>query len=42
MGIDATRKWPAEGFTRPWPPMIEMDDATKSRVDAIWKKLGIL
>ncbi len=19
MGIDATRKWPAEGFTRPWP-----------------------
>jgi 4-hydroxy-3-polyprenylbenzoate decarboxylase len=42
MGIDATRKWPAEGFTRPWPPMIEMDDATKSRVDAIWKKLGIV
>ncbi|MGC2162646.1 MAG: UbiD family decarboxylase, partial [Silvibacterium sp.] len=24
MGIDATRKWAAEGFTRPWPPMIEM------------------
>jgi 4-hydroxy-3-polyprenylbenzoate decarboxylase len=41
MGIDATRKWPAEGFTRPWPPMIEMDHATKSRVDAIWKKLGL-
>ncbi|HYK34753.1 UbiD family decarboxylase [Alloacidobacterium sp.] len=41
MGIDATRKWAAEGFTRPWPAMIEMDDATKSRVDAIWKKLGI-
>ncbi|MGA9243127.1 MAG: UbiD family decarboxylase [Silvibacterium sp.] len=41
MGIDATRKWAAEGFTRPWPPMIEMDATTKARVDAIWKKLGI-
>lgn len=41
MGIDATRKWPAEGFARPWPPMIEMDAATRSRIDAIWKKLGI-
>jgi len=41
MGIDATRKWAAEGFMRPWPPMIEMDAATKSRVDAIWKRLGI-
>ena len=25
MGIDATRKWKAEGFTRPWPQMIAMD-----------------
>jgi 4-hydroxy-3-polyprenylbenzoate decarboxylase len=41
MGIDATRKWSAEGFTRPWPPMIEMDPATKARVDAMWKKLGM-
>jgi 4-hydroxy-3-polyprenylbenzoate decarboxylase len=41
MGIDATRKWAAEGFTRPWPPMIEMDGNTRARVDAIWKKLGI-
>jgi 4-hydroxy-3-polyprenylbenzoate decarboxylase len=41
MGIDATRKWAAEGFTRVWPPMIEMDAATKARVDAIWSKLGI-
>jgi 4-hydroxy-3-polyprenylbenzoate decarboxylase len=41
MGIDATRKWAAEGFSRPWPPMIEMDTATKARVDAIWKKLGL-
>ena len=41
MGIDATRKWAAEGFTRLWPAMIEMDAATKARVDAIWEKLGI-
>ncbi|HVJ09328.1 MAG TPA: UbiD family decarboxylase [Acidisarcina sp.] len=41
MGIDATRKWAAEGFTRPWPPMIEMDGRTRTRVDEIWKKLGI-
>ncbi|WP_158792728.1 UbiD family decarboxylase [Granulicella sp. L60] len=41
MGIDATRKWAAEGFTRPWPPMLTMDQEVKTKVDAIWKKLGI-
>ncbi len=41
MGIDATRKWKAEGFNRPWPSMIEMDRATKAKVDAMWAKLGL-
>ena len=41
MGIDATRKWKAEGFERPWPAMIEMDRATKARIDALWVKLGL-
>jgi 4-hydroxy-3-polyprenylbenzoate decarboxylase len=41
MGIDATRKWKAEGFERPWPAMIEMDAATKAKVDAMWAKLGL-
>jgi 4-hydroxy-3-polyprenylbenzoate decarboxylase len=41
MGIDATRKWAAEGFTRPWPPMLKMDLAVSARIDSIWKKLGI-
>jgi 4-hydroxy-3-polyprenylbenzoate decarboxylase len=41
MGIDATRKWKAEGFNRPWPAMIEMDAATKAKVDAMWAKLGL-
>jgi 4-hydroxy-3-polyprenylbenzoate decarboxylase len=41
MGIDATRKWPEEGFTRPWPDVIRMDDEVKKRVDGICKQLGI-
>ena len=41
MGIDATRKWKAEGFERPWPAMIEMDGATRARVDELWEKLGL-
>ncbi len=41
MGIDATRKWPAEGFTRPWPDEILMDSKTKALVDRKWKELGI-
>jgi 4-hydroxy-3-polyprenylbenzoate decarboxylase len=41
MGIDATRKWKAEGFERQWPAMIEMDKATKAKVDAIWARLGL-
>jgi 4-hydroxy-3-polyprenylbenzoate decarboxylase len=41
MGVDATRKWKAEGFDRPWPAMIEMDISTKAKVDAIWASLGL-
>jgi 4-hydroxy-3-polyprenylbenzoate decarboxylase len=41
MGIDATRKWPEEGFTRNWPKVIEMDEATRAKVDGMWKQLGI-
>ena len=41
MGIDATRKWKAEGFTRPWPQMLEMNVETKTRVEAICKRLGL-
>ena len=41
MGIDATRKWPTEGFTRPWPDEILMDQTTKKRVADLWKTLGI-
>lgn len=41
MGIDATRKWPEEGFTRNWPKVIEMDATTRAKVDGMWKQLGI-
>ena len=41
MGIDATRKWPEEGFTRNWPKVIEMDETTRATVDGIWGQLGI-
>jgi len=40
MGIDATRKWPTEGFTRPWPDEIVMDAKTKALVDSKWKTLA--
>ena len=41
MGIDATRKWPGEGFEREWPDAIVMDEKTKNYIDSIWPKLGI-
>src|SRR5579884_3835417 len=41
MGVDATRKWPNEGFLRPWPKEILMDAETKKRVDELWPKLGL-
>jgi len=40
MGIDATRKWTTEGFTRPWPDEIVMDAKTKALVDSKWKALA--
>jgi 4-hydroxy-3-polyprenylbenzoate decarboxylase len=40
MGIDATRKWATEGFTRPWPDEIVMDAKTRALVDSKWKALA--
>jgi 4-hydroxy-3-polyprenylbenzoate decarboxylase len=41
MGVDATRKWPQEGFSRPWPDVITMSPDVKKRVDELWKKAGL-
>lgn len=40
MGLDATSKWKGE-TDREWGRPISMDADTKSRVDAMWDKLGI-
>jgi len=40
MGIDATNKWPAE-TARQWGTPIQMDDATRRRVDALWDGLDL-
>ena len=41
MGIDATRKWAAEGFTRPWPQMLTMPEEVKAKVAKVCKDLGL-
>src|SRR2546426_6196082 len=41
MGIDATRKWKEEGFTREWPGKIVMDEETKRRGVGLWGGAGI-
>jgi 4-hydroxy-3-polyprenylbenzoate decarboxylase len=40
MGIDATNKWPAE-TSRQWGTPIQMDEATKRRIDALWDALNL-
>jgi 4-hydroxy-3-polyprenylbenzoate decarboxylase len=36
LGIDATKKLPGEGFKRPWPPLIKMDEAVKAKVEKLF------
>src|SRR6185437_11098880 len=38
MGVDATAKWPSEGFSRRWPAVIGMSSEVKQRVDSLWKR----
>ena len=35
MGIDATRKWPSEGFTREWPKRLRTTDAAAKRAEQL-------
>lgn len=41
MGVDATRKWPQEGYQRQWPGELKMDEAVRRRVDELWSALGL-
>ena len=40
IGIDATHKLPGEANTRPWPPVIKMEEAIKRRVDELLKSFS--
>ena len=40
MGIDATKKWPEEGYQREWPDEIHMSDDIRKLVDKRWKEYG--
>jgi len=40
MGIDATRKWPSEGFTRQWPARLATSEDAGRRAAAIWDRLS--
>ena len=40
MGLDATNKWPAE-TARPWGKPITMDPAITTRVNKLWKEMGM-
>lgn len=40
MAIDATNKWPGE-TDRNWGKPIAMDDAVRTKIDLIWKELGL-
>jgi 4-hydroxy-3-polyprenylbenzoate decarboxylase len=41
IGIDATAKGPAEGYTRGWPEQIRMSDGVRDRVTSRWAEYGI-
>ncbi|MDP4152365.1 MAG: menaquinone biosynthesis decarboxylase [Bacillota bacterium] len=41
LGIDATKKWPSEGYMRDWPDDIEMSEGIKRQVDKRWTSYGI-
>ena len=40
MGIDATKKWETEGYTRDWPDGLDMSEAVKRKVSKRWKEYG--
>lgn len=40
-GIDATRKWPTEGYTRGWPKEAVMSPEIVEKVDRRWREYGL-
>lgn len=39
VGVDATKKWTAEGFAREWPEVNRMDPSVKARMGELWHRL---
>jgi 4-hydroxy-3-polyprenylbenzoate decarboxylase len=39
MGIDATRKWASEGYTRSWPGRVTTTEAVGERALQVWNRL---
>jgi 4-hydroxy-3-polyprenylbenzoate decarboxylase len=39
MGIDATRKWSSEGYTRTWPARITTTEEAARKASEIWNKI---
>jgi 4-hydroxy-3-polyprenylbenzoate decarboxylase len=39
MGIDATRKWASEGFTRPWPARIRTTADAAAKAETVWEQI---
>jgi 3-polyprenyl-4-hydroxybenzoate decarboxylase len=40
MGIDATRPWTSEGYTRSWPARVATTEAAGRRAADIWSRLA--
>jgi len=40
MGVDATRKWPAEGFTKEWPKRLTTTDAATKKAAAVLSRFN--
>lgn len=41
IGIDATRKFKEEGYSRQWPEAVKMDQEIIEKVDKYWAQMGI-
>jgi 4-hydroxy-3-polyprenylbenzoate decarboxylase len=41
IGIDATAKWPQEGYDRGWPEVIRMSPEVRDKVTSRWAEFGI-
>jgi len=41
LGVDATKTWPEEGYSREWPDDIAMTDEVRRLVDEKWARYGI-